>query len=126
MELSKQAQQQVVQFRNLQQQLQIVTAQIQRLQVEKETVAKAVGELEKAEGKVYKGIGGILIETDKTALDKELKETREDVESKLTSLQRHQTKLKARLDELQEKIQKSLGGGSGAESNESTTVESAA
>jgi prefoldin beta subunit len=123
MVVSKQMQQQVVQYQGLQQQFQVLLVQKQRLDTEKKIIEKSLEELGKAKGKVYRAIGPILIESVPADVKKDLTKAVEDISVRLDSLVKHETKLKSRLTELETELRGSTEAGEG--SGEGTTVEEA-
>ena len=75
MELPANVQNQLVQFQQLQQQLQIVILQRQQVESQIKDIKKALEEMEKSPSEeVYKMSGGILVKRNKKEVEKELKE----------------------------------------------------
>jgi prefoldin beta subunit len=96
------------------QQLQNMMAQKQALMVQIHEVEKALEHLENVnDEKIYKSIGPIIIESDKEKVKKELEESKEDADLKIKSLEDHEKKLKNKLQEAQENIQKMIGKDNG-------------
>lgn len=107
-ELSKETQEGIIQLQNLQRQFQIISGQRQRFDIETIQIDSALAELEKSEGKVYKAIGGLLIETKNAELRKELNERRKEVITRTETIKKQEEKLKAKADELQKSVEKAL------------------
>ena len=67
----------------LQEQIQSLAVQKAQLNEQKEEYKDALAELEKASGKVYSTVGGVIIETPKEESIKMVKERQESVEMRL-------------------------------------------
>ena len=108
-EISKETQEELIQLQNLQRQLQIVSTQKQRFDIEVIQIDSALAELEKSEGKIYKAIGSLLIETKNPEMKKELNERRKDAIARAETLGKQEEKLKTKANELQKTLEKKLG-----------------
>jgi prefoldin beta subunit len=109
-ELPPQLQNMVAQLQQLQQQLQIVVNQRLQLDSSLKEAEMALEELQKKEDAiVYKAVGGILVQTDREEMVKELEEKTETLKIRIKTLERQEEKLKERLMELQKKVQSMLG-----------------
>ncbi|RLI84004.1 prefoldin subunit beta [Archaeoglobales archaeon] len=109
-ELPPQLQNMVAQLQQLQQQLQIVVNQRLQLDSTLKETEMALEELQKKEDTiVYKAVGGILVQTSKDEMVKELEEKTETLKIRIKTLERQEEKLKERLMELQKKVQSMLG-----------------
>lgn len=109
-QISQQLQEQLQRLQQLQQTLETVVAQRQQLELESMEVNRALSELEKVseEGLVYKSVGSLLVRADKKKVVGELIERRELLTTRVTVLQRQQTRADERLKELQKTIQERL------------------
>lgn len=110
-EISKETQDKIILLQNLQRQMQIVSAQRQRFDLEILQIDLALVELEKAAGKTFKAIGALFIEAKPADLIKELNESRITINTRIDSLKKQEEKVKAKIDELQSKIEKELSFG---------------
>lgn len=108
-ELSKETQEEIIQLQNLQRQLQMITNQRQRFDIEVIQTDSALAELEKVDGKAYKAIGTLLIESKAADLKKELNERRKEAVARVDTLKKQEEKLKVRAEELQKSLEKTLG-----------------
>ncbi len=108
-EISKETQEEIIQLQNLQRQLQMVSSQRQRFDMEVIQTDSALAELEKVDGKAYKAIGTLLIESKAIDLKKELNDRRKEVIARVDTLKKQEEKLKLRADELQKSLEKTLG-----------------
>ena len=109
-QIPQQLQEQLQRLQQLQQTLETVVAQRQQLELESMEVNRALSELEKVseEGLVYKSVGSLLVRADKKKVVDELIERRELLTTRVTVLQRQQTRADERLKELQKTIQERL------------------
>jgi prefoldin beta subunit len=97
-----------------QQSLQSVMTQKQHLEMEKAETAKALDELKKvADGDaVFKQAGTVLIKAKKQELIDELEEKAEMAKTRVTVLDKQETRLKESLKEQETKITEMMKGGS--------------
>ena len=107
-ELSKEAQEELIQLQNLQRQLQIVSSQRQRFDIDVIQIDSALAELEKADGKIFKAIGTLLLEAKGGELKKEFNDRRKDVIARTETLKKQEEKLRIKADELQKSLEKAL------------------
>ena len=109
-QIPQQLQEQLQRLQQLQQTLETVVAQRQQLELESMEVNRALAELEKIpdDGLVYKSVGSLLVKAEKKKVVEELAERRELVTTRITVLQRQQTRADERLKELQKAIQERL------------------
>lgn len=118
MELSEETKRDVVEFQNLQQQLQVVLLQRQQMQLRLAEIDKVKEELGKAgaDAKFYRSVGSVLVPKNKKELETELGEEKETLENRSSLLGKQEEKITQRLTALQQKFQKlergfSLGEG---------------
>lgn len=112
-ELSPQLQNQIAQYQQLQQQLQVLASQRLQLEAKLREVEGTLEELGKiaADTPVYKSIGMLLVrQDDKDAIKKELEDHKETLAVRVKSLQKQEKSLAERYEQLGEKIQQGLGG----------------
>jgi prefoldin beta subunit len=118
-EISPQLQNQIQQYQQLQQQLQVLASQ--RLQLESKLrevdgTLEELGKLAK-DASIYKSIGVLLVKTDdREALRKELEEHKETLTIRVKAIQKQEKALGERFEDLQQKIQTALGGSGGGSS----------
>ena len=113
-EISPQLQNQIQQYQQLQQQLQVLGTQRLQLEAKLREVEGTLEELGKLPEKapVYKSIGVLLVKADdREALKKELQEHQETLTIRVKSIQKQEKALGERFEDLQQKIQTALGGG---------------
>jgi len=117
-ELPAKVQNQILQYQQLQQQLQLIAQQ--RVQIsshleELKGTLEELGKLKKGTP-VYKVAGSILVKVqDLEGLKKEMDEQKETATVKVTSLERQEKQLKERFVNLQQEITKAMQGGQTAQ-----------
>lgn len=107
-------QNQIAQFQQLTQQIQMVTTQKIQLEAQAKEIDRTVSELEKApeDSAVFKNVGTLLVQVkDRKALVDELKEQKETVEVRVKTLERQDKHLRERHQNLQSQITQALQGG---------------
>lgn len=113
-ELSPQLQNQLAQFQQLQQQLQLITTQRYQLETRLSEIDNTVEELKKLSDKtpIYKSIGSLLIKADdKEAIKKELNEQKETIEIRVKTLKRQEEHLRKRHEDLKQRLSEALAAG---------------
>lgn len=113
-EISPQLQNQINQFRQLQQQLQVVTAQRVQLETRLKEVEVTLEELERAKEKtpIYKSIGSLLIKANsKDEIRKELEDHRETLSIRVKTLTKQEKSLAERYERMQQQLSQALGTG---------------
>ncbi len=116
-EISPQLQNQIAQYQQLQQQLQLLAQQRLQLEAKLREIEGTLEELGKLTGEtqVYKSIGMLLVrQDDRESLKKELDDHKETLTVRVKSIQKQEKSLSERYEQLGEKIQAALGGGSAA------------
>jgi prefoldin beta subunit len=111
-EISPQLQNQIAQYQQLQNQLQVLGSQRVQLEAKLREIEQTLEELNKLTGDtpVYKSIGMILVrQDDREALKKELEEHKETLTIRVKSLQKQEKALSERYEDLASKIQAALG-----------------
>lgn len=106
-------QNQIAQFQQLTQQIQMVATQKIQLEAQVKELDKTITELEKTtdDSAVYKNVGSLLIQVkDRGALVAELKEQKETAEVRVKTLDRQDKHLRERHQNLQQQITQALQG----------------
>ena len=112
-EISPQLQNQIQQYQQLQQQLQVLGSQRIQLEAKLREIDNTLEELGKLpdDSTVYKSIGVLLVQADdRDALKKELDDHKETLTIRVKSIQKQEKALGERYEDLQKKIQAALGG----------------
>jgi len=111
-EISPQLQNQIAQYQQLQNQLQVLGSQRVQLEAKLREIEGTLEELVKIKDDtpVYKSIGMLLVkQDDREALKKELEEHMETLTIRVKSLQKQEKALTERYEDLANKIQSALG-----------------
>lgn len=111
-EISPQLQNQIAQYQQLQNQLQVLGSQRVQLEAKLREIEQTLEELNKLSGDtpIYKSIGMLLVrQDDREALKKELEEHKETLTIRVKSLQKQEKALSERYEDLASKIQAALG-----------------
>lgn len=112
-EIPPQLQNQINQFRQIQQQLQVVTAQRVQMETRLKEVEGTLEELEKAseDAPVYKSIGSLLIRAEgKEEVRKDLEDQKETLAIRVKTLEKQEKSLAERYERMQQQIAQALGG----------------
>lgn len=117
MEISKETQEKIGQLQLFEQNLTNFVSQKQQLQSQLLETENASKELESAEDKVYKVVGNIMITSDKTKLEKELKSQKELVELRLKNIKKQEEAIKERAEKIQAEVMKEFEEKEDAKSN---------
>ena len=113
-EISPQLQNQIQQYQQLQQQLQVLGTQRLQLEAKLREVESTLEELSKLPEKapVYKSIGVLLVKADdREALKRELEEHQETLTTRAKAIQNQEKALGERHEDLGRNIRAALGGG---------------
>jgi prefoldin beta subunit len=113
-EISDEMKNKLAQFQTIQQQLQMIGVQKQQLAVDKAEAEEAQKELKASKGDAYKSVGPILMKTDRASLTKELKETIDTADNRLSLLDKQEQKIALKAQGLQKDLQAGLKGLQGA------------
>lgn len=100
MAVDKELQEKVKEMRVIEQNLQNVLLQKQAFQLEANETKNAEEELKKTTGDVFRVLGQIMIKSNKSELEKELKEKKQLIELRLKTLEKQETTLTATLEKL--------------------------
>src|SRR4030042_3263437 len=110
-EMPPQLRDQINRLQKFRMQLQMITQQRQQVEIRLKETEEALDELDKTDEKtsIYKSIGAILVKTKgKDEVVKELKENKESLELRKTTLNKQEERTKEKLNELQSKVQNAL------------------
>ena len=104
-------QKKLAEFQDLQRQLQMVSGQKQQLIMQVEEIKMAESELGKSDKTVYRYVGPLLIETNKTDAGADLKDKRELFEMRVSVLEKQEIKMRPMYDGLRNELEKALKEG---------------
>ena len=108
MDFSKETEERVRQLQMFEQNMQNILAQKQNVQGQTLEVDNALEELKNAEGKVYKIVGTVMIDSTKERLEKDLNERKEVLELRLKSLKKQEDSFRERADILHKEVMKEI------------------
>ena len=113
--MSPKLQQQISMLQQLQQQLQTIVQQKMSFEMSAKEAKKANEELETLsdDSEVFVSIGAVMMQKDKGSVKAELEEKIETLELRIKSLQKQETALQTRFEQLQQQVQAAVGGGAG-------------
>lgn len=116
--ISPKVQQQISMLQQVQQQLQTIVQQKMSFEMSVKEAKKASEELEglSDSAEVFVSVGAVMMQKDKASVKAELDEKIETLELRIKSLQKQETALQGKFEQLQQQIQAALGGGAGAPS----------
>jgi len=108
--MSQESEEKIAQLQFLEQNLQGLLSQKQMFQSQLMETDNAIGELGSSKGDAYKFIGSILVLSDKTELQKELKERKEIIDLRLKAIEKQEGSLRKKAEALQKEIMEILKG----------------
>jgi len=111
-EMSQQLQDQINRLQQMRTQLQMIMQQRQQVDLRLKEIDEALKELDNTDAKapIYKSVGAILVKTKgKSEVTKGLKSDKESLELRKSTLDKQEGRTKEKLNELQSKVQASLG-----------------
>ncbi|MDE1849225.1 MAG: prefoldin subunit [Candidatus Micrarchaeota archaeon] len=91
-------------YQMLQEQLRVVSMQLEQLKAQKIDLERAKEEVDKASGKVYISVGGVIVETTKEKAQSDIKDKQELSDTRIQSLTKQQNDLRAREKGIGEKL----------------------
>jgi len=115
-ELSPQLQNQIAQFEQLRQQLQVLSLQRQQLEAQLREVEGTLEEMGKLgpDTPMFRSIGSLLVRVDdRDAVRKDLQDRQETLGVRVKTVQKQEKSFAERYEELSQKIQAALGQGRG-------------
>ncbi len=115
-EMSPKLQNQIAQFQQLQQQLQAILSQKFQMEAQLREVENTLEELGKVaeDTPIYRNVGSLLIKaSEKESVVKDIEDSKETLEVRVKTLNRQEKQMRERYENLQEQLQKALGGSAG-------------
>ena len=108
MKLNKDMQEKIQELQVNEQNIQALLMQKQAFQLELNETENALSELSKTKDEVYKITGQIMLRTDKSEIEKELKEKINILGLRLKSIERQESSFKEKLEKLRQEITKNI------------------
>ena len=102
--IPKEVQEKIAQLQMLQQRAQVFVAQKQQSQMQLIEIENALKELDGAKGSAFKLVGDILVEKKADELKKELSEKKDNLDVRIKSIEKQETKIQEEAQELQKEI----------------------
>lgn len=102
--ITKATQEKISELQMMQQRLTLFNAQKQQLQIQLIEVENALAEIEKAKGTIYRLIGEILVEKSADELKKELNDKKEELDLRIKTMDKQESKTKEHALALQKEI----------------------
>ena len=113
-ELPPNVQERLLRMQQLQRNLQAILAQKQQVELESTEAEQALSELGTLteDAVIYKSIGSLLVKSEKSKVEVELKERKELLATRTQVLGKQEERLRRQLNELQAKLKRDLSPGS--------------
>ncbi|MBS3155013.1 prefoldin subunit beta [Candidatus Woesearchaeota archaeon] len=108
MKISKETESKIIDLQTMEQNLQNLLMQKQRFQITQTEIDNALEELKKTKDDAYKIIGSIMVKTKKDDLEKDLKEKKDLVDLRIKNIEKQETKIKERAQEIQKEVMNKL------------------
>jgi prefoldin beta subunit len=108
MEIKKELQEKIQELQFLEQNLNGILMQKQAFQLELTETENALLEISKTSGEVYKIVGSIMVKSDKTIIEKDLKKRQELFSLRMKSIEKQEEELTKQSEELRAKVMKSM------------------
>lgn len=113
-EISAQLQNKIMQFQQLQQQIQMLSSQKFQLDSQLRDTEKAISELKKApdDAPIYKSVGGLFVRAEaKEGVETELIEKKETLDVRIKTLDRQEKHLMEKYQALQQELSQAISPG---------------
>ena len=108
MNIDKETQEKIQELQNYEQTIQSMMMQKQAFQIELSETENALEEITKSKDDVYKLVGNIMIKSDKTVIEKELKQKKDLLALRLKSIEKQETDIGKEAEELREEVMKKI------------------
>ncbi|MBS3075640.1 prefoldin subunit beta [Candidatus Pacearchaeota archaeon] len=108
MELDKETQEKIQELQSYEHTLQNLLMQKQAFQFESNETENAIDEVSKSKDEVFKIVGSIMIKTDNEKILKELKQKSEHLSIRFKSIEKQESELTKRIEELRDEVMKKI------------------
>jgi len=108
MQIDKETQEKIQELQSYEQTLQSIMMQKQAFSMELSESINALEEITKSKDDVYKLVGNIMIKTDKTIVEKELKQKTDLLQLRLKSIEKQETDIGKEAEELRTEVMKKI------------------
>jgi len=107
--MNEKARENIMQFQQLQQQLQLLLMQKQNIQLQVAELENAINEVSNtAEEKVYEIVGNVMVKKSKESLLKSLKEKKDMMDLRSSTIEKQTQKISEHATELQKELSKQI------------------
>lgn len=100
----------LIEYENMEKQLEVLLIQKHQLQIQANEIKHALEELKKSQGEVYRSVGSIMIHTTRDSAVADLKERDELIEVKLNAISKQEEKLRQTVMDTQKRLQERMKG----------------
>ena len=108
MNMNKETQEKIQELQILEQNIQSLVIQKQAFQMELSETENAILEVGKSKDEVYRITGSIMLKTDRSEVEKELKEKKDILSLRLKSIEKQESSIREKLDKLREEVVKGM------------------
>jgi len=108
MNMNKETQEKIQELQIFEQNIQSLVIQKQAFQMELSETENAISEVGKSKDEVYKITGSIMLKTDRSEVEKELKEKKDILSLRLKSIEKQELSIREKLDKLREEVVKGM------------------
>ena len=108
MKISKETESKIIDLQTMEQNLQNLLMQKQAFQFESNETENAIDEVSKSKDEVFKIVGSIMIKTDNEKILKELKHKSEHLSIRFKSIEKQESELTKRIEELRDEVMKKI------------------
>jgi len=108
MNIDKETQEKIQELQSYEQTIQSMMMQKQAFSMELSETVNALEEITKSKDDVFKLVGNIMIKTDKTVIEKELKQKKELLALRLKSIEKQETDIGKEAEALREEVMKKI------------------
>ena len=98
----------LMEYENTEKQLQVVVLQKHQMQLQLNEINLASEELKKASGDVYKSVGAIMVKSNRADAEVDIKERKEVLTMRLSSLAKQEEKMREHLTGIQKALQSQM------------------
>lgn len=104
----------LMEYENTEKQLQVIVLQKHQMQLQLNEINLAGEEIKKAVGDVFKSVGAIMVKSTRSEAEADLKERKEVLNMRLSSLAKQEEKLREHLTIIQKSLQNAMKPAAGA------------
>lgn len=110
-ELTEEQRKDIVEYQQLQNQLQVAAMQKQQIELQLAELTTASEEAQKATGTIYRFFGNVIVPKEKSVLVKELAEEKESMEVRKTALEKQEKSMREKFAEVRKRLEATMPKG---------------